>query len=326
MHPPPRPFEIPELIHELLGYLHDSELAMCASVDQFWRHAARPRLFGNITIHSDKKCVRFLRILSTSPDISTFVVRLDVYPAVLSPQSFAALVQLPFPQVCVLCCNLCFRLGYSPMDRDFELSTTFVDGIQRLLGLPRLHSVELQCRYDDPRLLWHCAALSIRHVWLSCIAVQGPVMPHVPEARLQRIPLKSLNVWGPVSLNDWLGGGRSPFDVAQLEVLHLRSSTSLKLLRMTALAPAAASLKTLNVKAPWAKGEVDLSAYKRLESFRVCCHSPSYLSSLEDALMTIPTENHIREIVVYGSPSPHIEDYLTEITRLWLGKIQVQSY
>jgi len=205
---------------------------MCASVNQSWRHAARPRLFSNVTIHRDEQCARFLRILSTSPELSTFVVRLELRPAVLSPQSFAALVQLPFPKVRILYCNLCM------MDRDLGLSTPFVNGIQRLLGLPRLHSVWLRCWCDNPNLfllLWHCAAVSIRHVWLSCTNIKGSVMPRVPEARLQRIPLKSLFVRGSVSLTNWLGGGRSPFDVAQLEVLQLRSGTNLKLLRTASL-------------------------------------------------------------------------------------------
>ncbi|KAJ6567112.1 hypothetical protein B0H19DRAFT_1374428 [Mycena capillaripes] len=308
--------DIPELISRCLCFLDGSSVAACAFVNRSWRYAAQPHLFREITIGlCNEQCTRFLQVIDASPHLSRFVVRLEFQPGKLSPKNFAVLVQLPLPKLRILCISMLFEM---------ELSERLADGIQRLLSLSGLHSIQLRCWYNDPPLfhhMWARAAQSIRHVWLSCPNLAQVLLPR-SDARVRAgIPLESLTVNGD-GIHHWLGMGHSPFDFGHLKALHLFCKPAV--LRMPAFASALAKIELLDVEAPWPKGAVDLSAYQRLDSFRVRCRT-SDLSCVAEALglASIPNEIRVREILIYGSAVGHIERHLTRLPLSCRRKIQV---
>lgn len=255
------PFKIPELAQECLGYLHDtSDIAACATVNRSWRHAAQPRLFRDIGFtfdHSDQRCAQFLDIISVSPHLTQYVVRLEVWVTKLSLENLAALVKLQFPKVRTLCISA---------GNDSKLSPPVADGIQQLLGLPRLRSVELTCMYDDPRLflhIWARAPASIRHVSLSrpnfpC-SEEGLPDPD-PDLNRTVIPIESLSLTGNEGIPCWLRASHSPFDFTHLKALYFHDSQRIiELLREPVLAAAAASIELLEVDSPQPVGSTWVS-------------------------------------------------------------------
>jgi hypothetical protein len=248
MRSPPRPLDIPELIEACLGFLNSSaDLAACALVNRSWRYAVQPYCFRDINLgptDTNRKFRQFLDILSISPHISSFVVRLTLWVSSFSPDYAATFVQFHFPNLHTL-----HILAWNQV----ELSRTVADGIQQLLSLPGLLSVTVMFMPDCPCLfqhIWARAAPNIRHVCLSSLSSpSADAELWAPDPIRTAISLESLYLTNSMGVPRALTVGHTPIDLTNLKALYLDSKKT-EILRAPIFAATAAwSIQLLKVDA-----------------------------------------------------------------------------
>ncbi|KAJ7677173.1 hypothetical protein B0H17DRAFT_1334423 [Mycena rosella] len=243
------PLHIQELADRCIHLLSDSELSLraCSLVSRSWVHPSQSHLFAEINLEyavavSEASLIRtsrLLDVLDASPRLVGYVLTLSIWLEVITPALFRRFCNLPYTSLTSLIIyHTCIDLP----------SDTCV-GVQQLLSLPTLLSVDLECPFADREqflLIWkHCTA-NIKHLTLHCARIDDrrPAPAVDPEFAVgPQIKLESFQTNNLRDIQWWLDDPRCPLNFAGLKALYFSDGTDV--LQRGILAPALQSVEVV---------------------------------------------------------------------------------
>ncbi|KAJ6606121.1 hypothetical protein DFH09DRAFT_1119345 [Mycena vulgaris] len=289
------PLHIQELLDRCIGMLRVSgskaDLLACALVSRAWVHPAQSTLLREIYLAYGREnggnyWPRLQKTLENSPHLIRNIRRVDVNPHVLSTAAFAALCSFPFTHLESV------RLWFGE-----NMSFPYVMASQKLLSLPTLRGVDIECDTDwDPSeylQIWTHLYPGIRHLCLMAIKHTGVTFPPIPPRRhCQPIRLESLHILCR-GVDGWLQHAHFPFDLLRLKALAIPLEDMVRL----ALSPQ--TIETLNLLPHYSAATLDLSSLPNLTLLRISLspHPLSWAMVLE-ILRTIAPWSRIQRIIV----------------------------
>ncbi|KAJ7651319.1 hypothetical protein FB45DRAFT_890254 [Roridomyces roridus] len=216
------PLQVPELLEHILSFVALADLRASSLVDRSWVYPSQSRIFSTIELVPDAPLVmssrfgRLLAALETSQHLAGFVLELGISHSarVIEPGYLERLANLPFSRLSTL------RIHSN------RLSSSDTAAVQRLLRIPSLISVTLNCRFPGWAQflqVWDECSPSIKHLW--CLPRDNPqTREPIPYAVPRRIKLESLATSGPSDhIALWLKDSRCPFDVSGLTAFKFYS-------------------------------------------------------------------------------------------------------
>ncbi|KAJ7651370.1 hypothetical protein FB45DRAFT_35226 [Roridomyces roridus] len=307
------PLSIPELLDQILGFLDaEEDLRASALVRRAWIQPAQSRIFASIHFGYNwwgrkelASARRLLAILDGSQHLATFITALDLVKLNAAHlETLHKLVNLPFPHLTTL------RI----VD---DGRTTFAEAesvaIQRLLRIPSLSSVTIQCEFQlwtQFLQIWQECSPNIRHLSYYTTLygtslpkdITGPSM----GIHTRRIQLKSFSSWdSALRTRLWLQDERCPFDLSNLEAFEFYQSSDELLCDV--LAGALDTVETLSI-GPLA----DISRFHRVTQFAVVPHNGLYQDLKQ--IFALPADYRARlkalVVCVWPLPLPEIDPLL----------------
>ncbi|KAJ7677181.1 hypothetical protein B0H17DRAFT_1079954 [Mycena rosella] len=247
--PEMNPLHIQELTDRCIDLLSDSEpsLRACSLVSRSWVHPSQSHLFAEINLEhavavsegSLIRTFRLLDVLDASPRLVSYILTLSIWPEVITPALFRRFCNLPYTRLT--------SLTIYEMYIDLPFDTCV--GIQQLLSLPTLLSVDLECPFADKEqflLIWkHCTG-NIKHLTLHCGRIdEGRAAPTVDPgfAAGPQIKLESFQTNNLRDIQWWLDDPRCPLNFAGLKALYFSDGTDV--LQRGILAPALKSVEVV---------------------------------------------------------------------------------
>ncbi|KAJ7677176.1 hypothetical protein B0H17DRAFT_1079953 [Mycena rosella] len=243
------PLHIQELTDRCIDLLSDLEpsLRACSLVSRSWVHPSQSHLFAEINLEyavevSEASLIRtsrLLDVLDASPRLVSYVLTLSIWLEVITPALFRRFCNLPYTRLTSL------TIYQMYIDLPFDTCV----GIQQLLSLPTLLSVDLQCPFADKEqflLIWkHCTG-NIKHLTLHCARIdEGRAAPAVdpgfavgPQIKLESFQTNNLR-----DIQWWLDDPRCPLNFAGLKALYFSDGTDV--LQRGILAPALKSVEVV---------------------------------------------------------------------------------
>ncbi|KAJ7368413.1 hypothetical protein DFH08DRAFT_25208 [Mycena albidolilacea] len=304
------PLLVQELVDECLSYLSDAkDLERCALVCRPWSHVAQRALFRVVSIpRSSSAWNRLENTLRTSPHLVPHIRTLFLRSIHFQITELNKICNFPFTHVENIAVD-----HSGPMSPMVEL--------QALLSVRSLRRLKLDYYFFDTAAflpIWDMCSTNIRHLDLSCNSTSGHIL-RPPSAPIAPIALESLRVDTHVKgIGYWFNHDLCPFDISRLTVLSLGAHSSIT--DWSRMAPALRTIKALeftisdieDVEEP-----LDLSLFPNV-SFLHIAIDVRELSTVLDCLSTIPSDSHVRQIVlsfVYSrfTVSDELDSKLTEL-------------
>ncbi|KAJ7439955.1 hypothetical protein FB451DRAFT_1569739 [Mycena latifolia] len=285
------PFDIPELFEQLMQHLslHGSatDLAACAMVKR-----ACPK---RITLfRQDDRAAQLLKIFTVSPHNTHFLVLLEDWPEVLSPETFAALSATTFNF------NVQTYASCTSADRAIPLSRQRRD-CSSFSASPASNTSCSPATFVTRAYMWECASPNIKHLSLSCLdPIDGPsalvLRPPEPVTAKPRMQVHSFKMSGELTFSRWVARGQSAIDLSRLRTLPQINLHAC--IRGGGCDPGPEALHIDVDPGRWFEfARIDLAAYARLTTLHLWCAYS--LRALCGALASIPRMNCIQEIVIY---------------------------
>ncbi|KAJ7144396.1 hypothetical protein C8R44DRAFT_973920 [Mycena epipterygia] len=291
----PHPLRIQELLEQCTEFLHDSvsDLKACALVSRSWASAAQFRIFRNVSMalldtpKNEWRWSRLQEALRASPHLIPYIHRLKVNTSYMSTKTFSDISTYPFT-----------RLVHVHI-RTVTLSLHSVIDMQRLVSLPTLRRLSIQCAFPEPSTflrIWERCSPGITHLELRC--VQQGTGGWLPIPQRSAAPLKLESLWIPFleDLSEWLTHPSCPFDFSGLKAIAIAGNT--KILHWQKIQPALQTIRVLDFHAYHLYPHVDLSSLPNLTFLRIDVSPEEVGSLVSRTLITISPTSCIRKIVI----------------------------
>ncbi|KAJ7171496.1 hypothetical protein C8R46DRAFT_1263057 [Mycena filopes] len=304
--PPLHPLEIEEVAERCISHLSPSprDLKACALVSGRWIHAAQSQLFRapRITSHSNTVAqnsaawASFEDTLGQSPHLIRHIRDLNIHLNAEDIETLSAICRFPFTN---LASFHIYQIG--------TFSATHATALRRLVGLPSLHRVGINCSFADGAAfleIWDDCPPRLEHLELCCRQRWPPVLSPDPRSiphRRSLIAVESLRMFSPETYR--LACRQDIFDLSRLRILRIGHQAHIP---WCEFAPRILHIEVLDLvvearlSAPDHAMNLDLSAFPNLSSLRLevpHCIPPVALKSLQ-LLSSLGSSSALRRISI----------------------------